>query len=120
MKKSAAYLKIVEWSDEDNCFVGSSPPLIGPCCHGQDETKVYRQLCRIVDEWIAVHEQEGRPLPDPQIPPGRKFSGRFMLRIKPQLHKTLAIRSLQAGKSLNSYLVEKLEEVSGNYQVRKD
>ena len=119
MKKSAAYLKIVEWSEADGCFVGSSPPLIGPCCHGSNEAEVYRQLCDIVDEWISIHEQEGRPLPAPQLPPDRKFSGRFMLRINPQLHKALAIRSLQSGKSLNSYLSEKLEEVAGDYIVHK-
>ena len=49
-KKSDAYLKIVEWSEEDNCYVGSAPALIGPCCHGDDEVKVYRRLCLIVDE----------------------------------------------------------------------
>ena len=26
--KSARYMKIVEWSGEDGCFVGSAPPLI--------------------------------------------------------------------------------------------
>ena len=26
------YTKIVEWSDEDNCYVGSVPELCGPCC----------------------------------------------------------------------------------------
>jgi predicted RNase H-like HicB family nuclease len=39
--KAAHYLKIVEWSEDDGCFVGSVPPLIGPCCHGKDEAKVY-------------------------------------------------------------------------------
>ncbi len=28
------YVKIVEWSPEDACFVGSAPPLVGRCCHG--------------------------------------------------------------------------------------
>lgn len=27
MKESARYAKIVEWSDEDLCYVGSSPGL---------------------------------------------------------------------------------------------
>jgi hypothetical protein len=35
--KAAHYTKLVEWSDEDGCFVGSAPPLIGQCCHGADE-----------------------------------------------------------------------------------
>jgi hypothetical protein len=41
--EAARYMKIVEWSDEDGCFMGSAPPLIGQCCHGKDEAKVYAQ-----------------------------------------------------------------------------
>jgi predicted RNase H-like HicB family nuclease len=52
--KAAAYTKLVEWSEEDGCFVGSAPPLIGPCCHGDDEAKVYHELCQIVSEWIDL------------------------------------------------------------------
>ena len=111
MKKSDTYLKLVEWSEEDRCYIGSAPPLIGPCCHGADEADVFRQLCRIVDEWIAIHEQDGRALPDPVVPPEKKFSGRFVLRIDPQLHKALAICSVKEGKSLNAYLTERLMEV---------
>ena len=40
--KAALYTKLVEWSGEDGCFIGSAPPLIGPCCHGQDEAKGVR------------------------------------------------------------------------------
>jgi predicted RNase H-like HicB family nuclease len=63
MKESARYLKIVEWSDEDQCFVGQCPGVIGPCCHGDDEAQVYSELCQIVDEWIEIMKQEGKPLP---------------------------------------------------------
>jgi len=65
MKESAQYIKIVEWSDEDQCFVGHCPSIIGPCCHGNDETQVYSELCQIVEEWIAVMKQEGKSLPPP-------------------------------------------------------
>jgi predicted RNase H-like HicB family nuclease len=65
MTASAKYVKIVEWSDEDEAFVGQCPGIIGPCCHGEDEVEVYRTLCQIVEEWIAVAQQEGKPLPPP-------------------------------------------------------
>lgn len=65
MKPSDRYLKIVEWSDEDHCYIGSAEPLIGQCCHGDDEVEVYRELCEIVDEIIALHEEDGTPLPMP-------------------------------------------------------
>ena len=42
------YLKIVEWSDEDQCFVGRCPGLFFGGCHGEDETTVYREVCKIV------------------------------------------------------------------------
>lgn len=63
MKDSARYVKIVEWSVEDQCFVGQCPGIIGPCCHGDDEAEVYVRLCEIVDEWIETMQRDGKPLP---------------------------------------------------------
>ena len=104
--KAARYTKIVEWSEEDGCFVGSAPPLIGPCCHGNDEAKVYAELCQIVEEWIELLETDGHPLP-PSL--GKKeFSGKFVLRVEPALHRRLAVKALAAGESLNSYCVKAL------------
>ena len=63
MKESARYIKLVEWSDDDQCFVGQCPGIIGPCCHGADETEVYKELCQIADEWIESMKRDGKPLP---------------------------------------------------------
>ena len=64
MTKSAKYIKIVEWSDEDQYFIGYCPGIIGPCCYGTDEVEVYRQLCEIVDEWIEIlHNDKEALLP---------------------------------------------------------
>ena len=63
MKDSARYVKIVEWSEDDQAFVGQCPGVIGPCCHGADETQVYAELCQIVEEWIETLKADGKPLP---------------------------------------------------------
>jgi hypothetical protein len=63
MKESTRYAKIVEWSEEDRCFVGSSPGLIYGGCHGADERAVLGQLCHVVEEAIALCHKDGRPLP---------------------------------------------------------
>lgn len=63
MKDSARYLKIVEWSDQDRCYIGSAPGLILGGCHGDDEQRVFAELCEIVDEAIALYHEDGRPLP---------------------------------------------------------
>lgn len=65
MSPSARYVKIVEWSDEDQCFVGSCPSLFYGGCHGSDEQAVFAELCEIVGETIALLQQEGKPLPPP-------------------------------------------------------
>jgi predicted RNase H-like HicB family nuclease len=65
MKESARYVKIVEWSEEDQCYVGSSPGLFYGGCHGEDEREVFEQLCRIVEETIALYHRDGKPLPAP-------------------------------------------------------
>ena len=65
MKESARYAKVVEWSEEDQCYVGSAPGLIFGGCHGDDERAVFDELCRIVDEAIAVYQRQGKPLPPP-------------------------------------------------------
>jgi len=104
--KAARYTKIVEWSEEDGCFVGSAPPLIGQCCHGKDETKVYAKLCQIVEEWIGLLEGDGHALPESLA--AKKFSGKFVLRVEPAIHRRLAAKALAAGESLNSYCVKTL------------
>lgn len=63
MNQAAKYVKIVEWSDEDNCFVGSCPGLFYGGCHGKDEQAVFAELCRIVEETLELYEFEGKTLP---------------------------------------------------------
>ncbi len=65
MKDTARYAKIVEWSEEDECFVGSSPGLLYGGCHGTDEKAVFAQLCQVVEEAIALYRLDGKALPPP-------------------------------------------------------
>lgn len=111
MKERDKYLKLVEWSEEDRCYVGSVPGWIGNCCHGMDEMKVYQELCRIVDEWIEIYKKDRRPLPPATT---KKYSGKFILRTGPELHQALAIQALKEGESLNKYVIRTLKKgVSG-------
>jgi predicted RNase H-like HicB family nuclease len=67
MKESMRYAKIVEWSDEDQCFVGTAPGLIYGGCHGHDEKAVFEELCEIVDEAVASYKAHGDTLPAPTV-----------------------------------------------------
>ena len=75
MKDSAKYVKIVEWSDEDQCYVGSAPGLIYAGCHGLDEKTVFDELCQIVEEAIELYRADCKPLPPPTS--GRDYANKL-------------------------------------------
>jgi predicted RNase H-like HicB family nuclease len=76
MRESARYVKIVEWSDEDQCFVGSCPGLLFGGCHGNDEKAVFSELCEIVEETVALLKKDGKPLPPPTS--GKDYANKML------------------------------------------
>lgn len=76
MRASDRYVKIVEWSDEDQCFVGSCPGLFYGGCHGEDEKAVFAELYEIVEETIALYRQAGKPLPPPTC--GKDYANKML------------------------------------------
>ncbi len=72
MRPSAQYVKIVEWSVEDDCYVGSAPGLLYGGCHGPDEQQ---ELCQIVEETIEFYRRAGKPLPPATS--GRDFANKM-------------------------------------------
>lgn len=117
MKKSDQYIKIVEWSEEDECYVGTCPGLMLGGVHGDDEAKVYKELCQAVEEWIDIYEKDGAPLPEASA--GKEYSGKFVVRVGKDLHKSLAISALRYGESLNEHCVNLLREESSPYGKNK-
>ena len=76
MNKGAYYVKIMEWSDEDQCLVGSCPGLFYGGCHGHDEKQVFAELCDIVEEMMALYQQDGKPLPP--VTSGRDYANKML------------------------------------------
>ena len=110
-KKSDRYLKIVEWSEKDGCYVGRAPGLMLGGVHGDEEAKVYKELCQVVGEWIEIHEHDGDSLPTETA--NKDYSEKFNLRVGKDLHEELAIAALKKGKSLNRFCLEALKKGIG-------
>jgi hypothetical protein len=51
--KAARYVKFVEWSEGDQVYVGRCPGLFAGGVHGDDEAKVYKELCDVAVEWMV-------------------------------------------------------------------
>ena len=105
-EQAARYAKFVEWSDKDKCFIGRCPELMLGGVHGNDEAKVYTELCAAVEEMVELIHADGDEMPEALD--AKKFSGKFVLRVEPAIHRRLVAKALAAGESLNSYCVKTL------------
>jgi predicted HicB family RNase H-like nuclease len=104
------YQKIVYWSDEDACFVGQCPALFFGGVHGDDEAKVYADLCQAVEEHLAILKNDKKTPPPSDL---QKYSGKLTLRIDPALHRVLALRATTTGTTLTGHIERTLAQSVG-------
>lgn len=43
---------LIEWNDQDSCFIGSAYPLVGQCCHGETRSDVAGKLETIIKDLL--------------------------------------------------------------------
>ncbi len=106
MLKNDRYTYRVTWSDEDNEYVGlcaEFPSLSWLAPTPEDALRGIRQS--VVDV-VADMQVNGEEVPEPIAV--RQYSGKFMVRIPPELHRRLAIEASEAGVSLNRLASDKL------------
>ncbi len=73
MKLSDQYHKWIEWSAEDGTYIGKCPDLITGV-HGDDPTKLYGELCDVIEQVIEHFQSEHRQLPPPRVRPMQEVS----------------------------------------------
>lgn len=73
MRPSDRYHKWVEWSEEDDVYIGKCPDLITGI-HGPDPVSLYAELCETVDQVVEHFESENRVLPPAQTRPMREVA----------------------------------------------
>ncbi len=60
------YEVIIYWSDEDEAFIAEVPELPGCAADGSAYEEVLSNLETIIDEWVEMAQELGRPLPEPK------------------------------------------------------
>ena len=106
MAEANEYTYQVFWSKEDEEYVGTCAefPLLSYCGEGIGET--LDGIIEIVESALDILEEEGREIP---VPFGtRRYSGKLVLRMPPELHRRLAIDAAVQGVSINRLVTERL------------
>ena len=100
------YTYRVTWSEEDQEHVGLCAEFPSLSWLAATPEAALRGIRKVVAEVVADLEAQGEPVPEPLA--ARAFSGKFLVRVPPEVHRRLAIEAAEAGVSLNRLASAKL------------
>lgn len=105
-KRSDHYTYRVTWSEEDKEHVGLCAEFPSLSWLAASPEAALRGIRTAVAEAVADMRTNGETVPEPLA--SRRFSGKFMVRVPPEVHRQLAVEAAEAGVSLNRLASAKL------------
>ena len=94
------YTGTVEYSEDDNVLFGRLTGIDDVITYEGDSVQELREaFTEAVDDYLEHCRQIGKA-------PDKPFSGKFTLRISPEVHARLAAQARAMGKSLNQYAAD--------------
>ncbi len=104
--ESDKYTYRVMWSDEDEEFIGLCAEFPGLSWLAPTSEKALKGIRTVVKDCISDMNKNKEELPLPLS--SRKYSGKFMVRVPPEVHRHLALEAAESGVSLNRIASAKL------------
>lgn len=100
------YTYRVTWSDEDSEYVGLCAEFPSISWLSKSPEAALRGIRKVVSDAVADMNKDGEEAPKPIA--ARKYSGKFVIRVPPELHRELALQAAESGVSLNCWASTKL------------
>ena len=104
--KNDRYTYRVTWSEEDDEYVGLCAEFPSLSWLAKNPEAALKGIRRLVKEVVKDLHNQGESVPEPIA--SRHYSGKFIVRVPPQVHRKLAIQAAEAGVSLNRLASSKL------------
>lgn len=89
----------VSWSEEDGEHVGTCAEFPSLSHLAPEPEAALKGIRALVANVVVDMRKNGEPVPEPIA--SQAYSGRFLTRIPPELHRMLTIEAAEAGVSLN-------------------
>ena len=102
------YTYRVTWSEEDDEYVGLCVEFPSLSWLASAPETALEGIRQVVAEVVADMKAGGELVPEPIAV--RQYSGKFMVRILPELHRRLVLEAAEAGVSLNRLASAKLAQ----------
>jgi len=106
--KNDRYTYRVTWSEDDNEYVGLCAEFPSLSWLASTPEAALKGIRRIVEDVVKEMRENGEAVPEPIA--SRRYSGKFMVRVPPEVHRNLAIKAAEAGVSLNRLASSKLSQ----------
>jgi predicted HicB family RNase H-like nuclease len=106
MMANDRYTYRVTWSEEDEEYVGICVEFPSLSWLAQTPEDALNGIRKVVVDVVTDMEANGEFVPEPIAI--KKFSGKFLVRIPPELHRRLALEAAESGISLNRLASDKL------------
>lgn len=104
--KNSKYTYRVTGSEEDGEYVGLCAEFSSLSWLARIPEAALKGIRKLVSKVFADMIQNKEPIPDPIAT--KQFSGKFMVRVPPDVHRQLAIQAAEGGVSLNRLASAKL------------
>ena len=98
----------VMWSEEDQEYVGTCAEFPGLSWLKSTPEAALKGIRALVKSVVKDMVANGEKIPEPIA--SRKYSGKFMVRVPPEVHRHLALEAAESGVSLNRLASTKLAQ----------
>jgi predicted HicB family RNase H-like nuclease len=113
MMEYKGYVGKVEFDDEAGIFHGEVLDTRDVITfQGKSVAELKTAFQESIDDYLAFCKQRGEE-------PNKPFSGQFVTRIPPELHRQVNMAASMSGKSLNAWVVEKLQAAVAHIESMK-
>jgi len=96
----------VIWSEEDQEYIGLVAEFPSLSWLSKSQETAFKGIRKLAQEVVADMKQQGELIPEPLA--SKTFSGKFMVRVPPEVHRRLTIAAQEAKISLNRLISAKL------------
>jgi predicted HicB family RNase H-like nuclease len=106
--KNDHYTYRVTWSEDDNEYIGLCMEFPSLSWLAESPETALKGIRKFVSDVVTDMKANDETIPEPIA--CKKYSGKFMLRVPPEVHRKLALQAAEAGVSLNRLASSKLSQ----------
>lgn len=96
--------------DEEPGFIAKAAELPGLLGYGSTEAEAIADFHDVKEDWFDSAVEMNIPVLLPKADIAAEYSGKFVVRMSPELHQTVSQLAESSELSLNSYIVQTLRE----------